>query len=108
LTGLAAGQFYRKPDIFVAALGEKSRLLAFEWICEFGDEGIRAEMDFAGKSLKSQMKRADRLEAGHVLIVGDDELGKDEAILRNMETKHQVSVPLDDLVANVKGKIITG
>ena len=105
LTGLAASQFYRKPDIFVAALGDKSRLLAFEWICAFGDEGIRAEMDFSGKSLKSQMKRADRLEAGHVLIVGDDELEKGEAILRNMETKDQVSVPLDGLVKAIKEKI---
>ncbi len=64
-------------------------------------------MDFAGKSLKSQMKRADRLAAGYVLIVGDDELKKGEAILRNMESKEQVTVPLDDLVENIKGKIIT-
>ena len=106
LTGLAANQFYRKPDIFVAALGDKSRLLAFEWICAFGDEGLRAEMDFAGKSLKSQMKRADRFEAGHVLIVGDEELEKGEAILRNMETKDQVSIPLDGLVEAIKEKII--
>ncbi|MDH3799820.1 MAG: histidine--tRNA ligase, partial [Desulfobacterales bacterium] len=107
LTGLAASQFYRKPDIFVAALGDKSRLLAFEWICAFGDEGLRAEMDFAGKSLKSQMKRADRLEAGHVLIVGDDELEKGKAILRDMETKDQVSVPFDGLVEAIKEKIIS-
>ncbi len=102
LTGLTAGQFYGKPDIFVAALGEKSRLLAFEWICALGDDGIRAELDFSGKSLKSQMKRADRLKAAHVLIVGDDELEKGEAILRNMDTKDQVSVPLDNLVEIIK------
>jgi histidyl-tRNA synthetase len=107
LTGLTAGQFYRKPDIFVAALGDKSRLLTFEWICAFGDEGMRAEMDFDGKSLKSQMKRADRLEAGHVLIIGDEELEKGEAILRNMATKEQISVPIDGLVENVRRKIIT-
>jgi histidyl-tRNA synthetase len=107
LTGLTASQFYRKPDIFVAALGDKSRLLTFEWICAFGDEGMRAEMDFDGKSLKSQMKRADRLEAGHVLIIGDEELEKGEAILRNMATKEQISVPIDGLVENIKGKIIT-
>jgi histidyl-tRNA synthetase len=106
LTGFNASQFNRQPDVFVAALGDKSRLMAFEWICAFGDEGILAEMDFAGKSLKSQMKRADRLEAGHVLIVGDDELEKGEAILRNMETKEQASVPLDDLVENIKEKLI--
>jgi histidyl-tRNA synthetase len=98
LAGLTADQFYRKPDIFVAALGDKSRTQAFEWICAFGKQGISAELDFAGKSLKSQMKRADRLEAGHVLIVGDDELKKSEAILRNMETKEQTLLPLDGLV----------
>jgi histidyl-tRNA synthetase len=106
LTGLTASQFYRKPDIFVAALGDKSRLLTFEWICAFGDEGMRAEMDFDGKSLKSQMKRADRLEAGHVLIIGDEELEKGEAILRNMATKEQISVPIDGLVENIRRKIV--
>ena len=106
LTGLKADQFYRTPDIFVAALGAKSRRQAFEWVCALGDKGINAELDFATKSLKSQMKRADRLAAGHVLIVGDDELKKGAAILRNMETKEQVSVPIEGLVETVKGKII--
>ena len=105
LTGLDTGALYKMPDIFVAALGEKSRLLAFEWICAFGKEGIRAELDFGGKSLKSQMKRADRLEADYVLIVGDDELEKGEAILRNMQTKDQVPVPFDGLVETIKEKI---
>jgi histidyl-tRNA synthetase len=107
LTGLAATQFYQKPDVFVAALGDKSRLLAFEWICAFGNEGVRAELDFGGKSLKNQMKQADRIEARHVLIVGDDELEKGEAILRNMQTKEQASVPLDGLVQAVQKKTIT-
>jgi histidyl-tRNA synthetase len=106
LTGHAAGPFYRKPDIFVAALGDKSRLLAFEWICALGNTGIQAELDFAGKGLKGQMKRADRLEAGHVLIVGEDELENGEAILRNMKTKAQVSVPINGLVGAIKEKII--
>jgi len=105
LSGLAATQFHRKPDVFVAALGDKSRLLAFEWVCAFGTEGIRAELDFGGKSLKSQMKQANRLEARYVLIVGDDELKKGAAVLRDMETKDQVSVPLDGLVKAIKEKI---
>jgi len=105
LTGLKADQFYRKPDIFVAALGEKSRLQAFEWVCAFGNAGINAELDFGGKSLKSQMKRGDRLAAGYVLIVGDEELKKGEAILRNMETKDQVSIPFDDFVEAIKKRI---
>ena len=107
LSGLSATQFYRKPDVFVAALGDNSRLIAFEWVCAFGNEGLRAELDFGGKSLKSQMKQANRLEARYVLIVGDDELKKGAAVLRNMQTKDQVSVSLDGLVENIKEKIIT-
>jgi histidyl-tRNA synthetase len=80
-------------------------LLAFEWVCAFGIEGIRAELDFEGKSLKSQMKRADRRGAGYVLIVGDDELAKRKAILRNMQTKDQVPIPIDGLVETIKEKI---
>ena len=105
LTGLETKQFYRQPVIFVAALGEQSRLQAFEWVCALGAEGISAELDFSGKSLKSQMKRADRLAAGYALIVGDDELKKGEAILRNMKTKDQVSVPLEGLVEAIKKRI---
>ncbi|MCK5420239.1 MAG: histidine--tRNA ligase, partial [Desulfobacterales bacterium] len=72
----------------------------------FDNEGVRAELDFGGKSLKSQMKQANRLEARYVLIVGDDELKMGEAILRNMQTKDQVSVPLDGLVENIKEKFL--
>jgi histidyl-tRNA synthetase len=103
--GLEASEFYRKPDIFVAALGERSGSLAFEWVCALGIEGVRAEMDFSNKSLKAQMKRANRLGAAHVLIVGDDELKQDAAILRNMQTKEQVSVPFDDIVATLKSVV---
>jgi histidyl-tRNA synthetase len=100
--GLQAEEFYRKPDIFVAALGAKSGSLAFEWICALGMQGIRAEMDFSNKSLKAQMKRANRLAAAFVLIVGEDELKQGSAILRNMKTKEQMSVPFDDIVQRLK------
>jgi histidyl-tRNA synthetase len=107
LAGLDATDYYQKPEVFIAALGGQSRLLAFEWICTLGQQGIRAELDFGEKSLKSQMKRADRLDARYVLIVGDEELKKGEAILRNMETKDQISVPFEGLVETIKEKIIT-
>jgi len=105
VSGLDASDFYRKPDLFVAALGEKSSSLAFEWVCALGIEGIRAEMDFSNKSLKAQMKRANRLGAAYVLIVGDDELKQNAAILRNMQTKKQVSVSFDDIVAKLKSVV---
>jgi histidyl-tRNA synthetase len=48
------------------------------------------------------MKRADRLGASYVLIVGDKELEERTAILRNMATKEQKSVALDNVIENIK------
>ncbi len=102
ISALKPSDYERKPDIFVAALGEKSQSLTFEWICRLGLNGIGAEMDFGDKSLKSQMKRADRLGASYVLIVGDKELEEEAAILRNMATKEQTSVALDNVIENIE------
>ncbi len=105
LVALNSRELIQVPDVFVAALGADSQKSAFEWVCELGTGGIRVEMDYGNKSLKSQMKRADRLGARYVLIVGDDELKSGSAALRNMATKEQVSVSLDNLVDNVKAQI---
>jgi histidyl-tRNA synthetase len=87
----------RKPDLYVAALGERSRNLAFDWSCKLGKAGVLATMDFEGRSLKSQMKRANKLAAAYALIVGDDEIQRGAAILRDMNTKEQVEVLLSEL-----------
>jgi histidyl-tRNA synthetase len=105
LAALNTSMPIQKPDLFVAALGVKSQTLAFEWMCKLGVEGIRVEMDFGDKSLKSQMKRADRMGAPRVMIIGDNELQEGAAILRDMENKEQISVPLDNLVQSVKNMI---
>ena len=102
LVALNAPDPLQKPDLFVAALGAKSQALAFESICKLGLDGIRVEMDFSDKSLKSQMKRANRLGASSVLILGENELEAGAAVLRNMATKEQTTVPLDNIVDNFK------
>jgi len=102
IVGRQGGDYRPRPDVFLAALGERSRLLAFEWCCRLGREGIRVEMEFGDKSLKSLMKSADRLGAAHVLMVGDKELAEKVALLRNMRTKEQVAVPFDGVIAAVK------
>ena len=101
ITNLKNAELLQKPDVFVAALGGKSRAIAFEWICALGLEGIRVEMDLGNKSLKSQMKRANRLAAAHVLIVGEKEIEEGSAVLRNMTTKEQVLIPLEGIVDRV-------
>jgi histidyl-tRNA synthetase len=105
VAGLARSDFIKTPDIFVVALGDQSKNEAFQWVCELGTEGIWVEMDFGDKSLKSQMKRADKLSAAYVLIVGEKELDEGSAILRNMKTKEQELIPIKGLVRKVKEKI---
>jgi histidyl-tRNA synthetase len=90
------------PDIFIAALGDETREKTFEWSCALSAAGIRTEIDFSGKSLKALMKRANRINAANVLIVGTQEIEEGAVVLRNMATKEQVTVPIDGIVKHIK------
>ncbi|WP_406672958.1 His/Gly/Thr/Pro-type tRNA ligase C-terminal domain-containing protein [Natronospira sp.] len=61
--------------------------------------------DFSDRSLKALMRRADRLGATYVLLVGDDELSGGAANLRHMGTKEQVAITIDNFVENIKRQI---
>ena len=98
VSGFDHSDLIKKTEVFVAALGPQCQNLAFEWICQFGRQGIAAEMDFGDKSLKAQMKRADRLDAAYVLIVGDKELAEGAVIFRDMASKEQISAPIEGVV----------
>jgi histidyl-tRNA synthetase len=104
LVALNAPEPVQQPDLFIAALGAKSQTMAFEWICQLGLDGIWAEMDLADKSLKSQMKRGNRLGAPYVLILGENELAAGAAVLRNMATKEQTSIRLENIVEDIKSR----
>ena len=105
ISDLQIDDYHKTPQIFIAALGQKSKGKAFEWGCSLNKTGIRAEMDFGEKSLKSQMKRANKLGASHVLIVGEKELTEGSAVLRDMMTKKQVFISTDAVIENVSRKL---
>jgi histidyl-tRNA synthetase len=98
-------EFIPYPHLFIAALGEAPFKEAYRIINQLHLEGIRAELDYEGKSLKSQMRRADKLKARYVLIVGEEELKKGKAVLRNMGTKSQEELPISDLLNILKEKV---
>ena len=95
---LKSNRFHASPDLFIAALGEACQKLAFEWVCALGPRGVHAEVDYQNRSLKSQMKQAGRRNARHVLIVGENELSRGAATLRDMTSKEQVDIPLEGIV----------
>ncbi|VEN74963.1 Histidine--tRNA ligase [Candidatus Desulfarcum epimagneticum] len=108
ISGLSAADCLKSPDVFIAAMGEACVEKASDLSCRFAARGIRAEADFSGRSLKSQMKLANRLGALHVMILGDDELEKGQVILRNMAAGSQVSIPLEGIVENVESALGLG
>ncbi len=83
-----------KTDLFVAALGEAAVQAAFPLIHLLRRQGLQVATDLEGKSLKSQMKQADRAKARFTLILGEEELSKGEAVLRDMASKEQQPVRL--------------
>ena len=62
------------PDAFIALLGETAGTAGLRIACSLRNAGFRVELGDSGSSLKSQLRRADRLAARRVFILGDDEL----------------------------------
>jgi len=83
-------------DIFVAGLGEKASEFAFPLAHTLRQKGLQTAMDHEGRSLKSQMKQANKVNAGYVLIIGENELEQGQAVLRNMENQEQEEVTIND------------
>lgn len=93
------------PRIFIAALGEEATSRAFVLMSQLQAGGIRAEMDYQGKSLKAQMRRANKLNAEFTLIIGEEEMKSGQAQLKNMRDSSQSTVVLASLVEVLNEKL---
>ncbi|MGD9948676.1 MAG: histidine--tRNA ligase [Desulfobulbus sp.] len=76
-------------DVFVATLGKDSLTACSQLTQALRRQGIKAAIDYSGRSLKAQLKQASRINARFTLIIGDEELSKQQGILRNMSTQEQ-------------------
>ncbi len=83
--GISAGDA-ETPDIFLIAVGESAKRRAFEICMELREGGVSAEVDHCARSVKAQMKFADKLFAKHTAVIGDDELASGGLRLRDMKT----------------------
>lgn len=81
--------------VYIVWVGAKARDWAFPLVHSLRRKGLRVELEGETKSLKSQMRRADKLNASSVLIVGDDELDRGLVLLRDMANKQQEEIPLE-------------
>ena len=85
-------------DVFVVKIGEKNNIMAFQLLQQIRKAGISADLDYAGKSLKSQMRTANKYHVKYTVILGEEELGRNMVTLRNMETKEQKEIKINNLI----------
>lgn len=95
-----------KPDAYIAGLGESGLTKSMQLAFSLRDRGFAAEFDTMGRSLKAQMKYADKLGARFVAIIGDDEIVKGSASVKDMSDGSQHEVGFDglaDFIGAAKG-----
>jgi len=89
---------YKKGlDFFLVNVGDETRSAAMKLLSMLRRKGLSGDMDYTGRSLKGQMRLADKLQAAHSLIIGEEELKKKTITVRDMKTGEQENVRWDGI-----------
>ncbi len=92
-------------DIYIGSIGKEGLVKSQGIAYRMRSEGIKAEGDSVGRSVKAQMKYANKIGAKYSVILGDNEIAEDTANLKNMETGEQEQIKVSELVEIMKKKI---
>jgi histidyl-tRNA synthetase len=92
----------RKPLVCLVSHGSAAKQAAWNLLAELRAAGIAADMDLANRSMKAQFKIADREAARFCLILGDDELAKNEVKLKNLKTGEESSIPKTEIISRLQ------
>tara|TARA_Y100000588_G_C14245858_1_gene921373 strand:- start:1417 stop:2598 length:1182 start_codon:yes stop_codon:yes gene_type:complete len=99
------GAHSKNPEIYIISLGKEPMSVSFKISNQLRESGIRTELSFDGGSMKNQMKKANRSSAKFALIIGEDEIATNSAILRNMNDSSQEEIKLSGIEKIIKEKI---
>ena len=86
-------------ELYVGILGKEARAQAYQLVNTLRMAGIIVETDYMDRSVKAQMKYANKLKAKYTVILGENELKENSARIKNMETGEQTEVALDAIAA---------
>lgn len=86
-------------DLYIGSMGENAAAFAFKACYALRENGIAAEFDHLGKSVKAQMKYADKIGAAYSVVIGDDELANGKATLKNMQNGETKEIELSELLS---------
>jgi histidyl-tRNA synthetase len=100
---LEAAKFVSHADAALVALGDAAMRRAMKLAAEMRRGGLRVEVLSPGRGLKALLRRADKIGARYAVIIGDNELARATAMLRDLKTSTQSEVAQDDLIAALSG-----
>jgi histidyl-tRNA synthetase len=97
LLNVSGGQNIPAPRVFIAVLGEAAGEQGFSLVNGLRSKGIWTEIGYTGNSLKSQMRRADRLSAEYVLIIGDEEIASGKCKWKRLKDGSQGEISFSEV-----------
>lgn len=89
-------------DLYIAPLGEEAKPIAFRYATLLRKNGVTVQTDTMDRSLKAQMKYADKIGAKYVLMIGEEELNAQAGLLRDMTTKEQSALAFDEILTKFR------
>lgn len=90
-------------DLYIGSIGENAHLNAFKYVNLLREKGLKCECDHMAKSVKAQMKYANKIDSRFTIILGDDELASCKAKMKRMSDGEQFEIDLNNLdeIANM-------
>jgi len=86
------------PTAFIIIQGQTARPVGIKLLSDLRAAGIAAETDYGSRSMKAQMRAADKAHARYALILGDDEMAQNVIQLKNLYDSWQHTIPLAEAV----------
>jgi len=99
--GITAGQFAPKGGIWLVSLGQAALAENMKLARKLRTKGLRCGMELEAKSMKAQMRKANRVGAETVIIRGEDELADGTAVVKNMNKGSQETLNLEEVIRDV-------
>ena len=90
------------PDVFFIPIGDAAKKQVYQLVYSLRGQGISAEYDLNARSVKAQMKYADKIGAKYTVVIGDDEIAQGSYPVKNMSNGETVNVAPDEIVNVVK------
>ncbi|MEO1023642.1 MAG: histidine--tRNA ligase [Bacteroidota bacterium] len=92
-------------DVYVVTLGEKARDWGIQQLPSIRNNGLSVTIDYQGRSMKAQMKEANREQARFALIAGDNELETGLFVLRDMTKSEETSLTLSEAIQHIRTQV---